>query len=71
MAYEELFADLLRAEREEKTNPRYTFVVKGYFSGAVPDWGEKLVNVPSVPRFAYDRRSCRDSWNMSEYLITH
>ncbi len=28
MAYEELFADLLRAEREEKTNPRYTFVVK-------------------------------------------
>jgi hypothetical protein len=31
MAYEELFTDLLRAEREEKTNPRYTFVVKGHF----------------------------------------
>ena len=34
MAYKELFTDLLRAEREEKTNPRYTFVVKGHFSRA-------------------------------------
>jgi hypothetical protein len=34
MAYEELFTDLLRGEREEKTNPRYTFVVKGHFSKA-------------------------------------
>jgi len=34
MAYEELFTDLLRAEREKKTDPRYTFVVKGHFSKA-------------------------------------
>jgi hypothetical protein len=34
MAYKELFTDLLRAEREEKTNPRYTFFVKGHFSRA-------------------------------------
>jgi hypothetical protein len=32
--YEELFTDLLRAEREEKANPRYAFVVKGHFSKA-------------------------------------
>jgi hypothetical protein len=34
VAYEELFTDLLRVEREEKTNPRNTFVVKGHFSKA-------------------------------------
>ena len=34
MAYEELFIDLSRAECKEKTNPRYTFVVKGHFSKA-------------------------------------
>jgi predicted nucleic acid-binding protein len=34
VAYEEVFTDLLRADREEKTNPRYTFVVKGHFSRA-------------------------------------
>jgi len=51
MVYEELLTDLLRAEREEKTNPRrYTFVVKSYFSGAVPDWARKTGQRPVCPQ---------------------
>jgi hypothetical protein len=61
MAYEELFTDLLRAEREEKTNPRYTFVVKGTrqrFTAAITaqlqtGFKPRLLFPPACPRLSW------------------